>query len=134
MQRLFDVRQSAFNFSHDLDKVIHIKPPARRTGDDSYAARAQAERLHDLPGHAHFFLRLSRQRYANRVANAFVQQNAETNRGFDCAYKSRSCFSHAKMKWIVNFFREQAIRGNGAMNVRSLERNDNVGEVEVFEK
>jgi hypothetical protein len=37
------------------------------------------------------------------------------------------------MKWIVDLLRQQSISGDGAMNVRSFQRNDRVGEAEVFE-
>src|SRR5207253_11218472 len=84
MKRFLDVRETSFDLSDDLDKVINVEPPASGTRDDSHAARSQAERLYDFPGDAHFFLRFCRQRDANRVANAFVQQDSETDRGFDC--------------------------------------------------
>src|SRR5207253_5537394 len=85
MKRFLDVRETSFDLSDDLDKVIDVEPPASGTRDDSNAARAQADRLYDLPGDAHFFLRFSRQRDANRVAKPYVQQDAEADRGFDCA-------------------------------------------------
>ena len=106
LKRLLDVRETSFDLSHDLDKVIDIEAAASRTRHDGDAARAQAERLHDFPGNAHFFLRFGRQRNANRVANAFVQKDSETYRGFDRAGESRAGFRHAQMKWIVNFLGE----------------------------
>ena len=57
MKRLLDVRETSFDLSHDLDKVIDVKPAAGRTPNDRHAARAQAERLHNFPGDAYFFLR-----------------------------------------------------------------------------
>ena len=38
MERFFDVSKPSFNLGHDLDKIINIQPPARRTGNDSHTA------------------------------------------------------------------------------------------------
>ena len=72
-----DVSQAALDLSDDTYEVINIQPAARRTCDDRDAARAQAERLHDLPRDANFFLRFSRERDPNRVADALMEQNTE---------------------------------------------------------
>src|SRR5438132_2672873 len=133
MKRFLDVRETSFDLSDDLDKVIDVEPPASGTCDDSHAARAQAERLYDFPGDAHFFLRFGRQRDANRVANAFVQQDSETDRGFNCAGESGAGLCHAQVKWIVNLLGEQTVSSNRALNVRGLQGNNDVGKVEIFE-
>src|ERR1041384_2903544 len=133
MQRLFNVRQAPLDFGDDLDEVIYIETSACGTCNDGDAARAQAERLHYLPSDPNFFLRFSRERNSNRIADAFVQKDTESDRGFNCAYKRRSCFSHAQMKWIIDFLSEQTIGGNCAMHVGRFQRDDDVGEVEVLE-
>src|SRR5262245_58368300 len=109
MQRLFNVSEPPFDLGNDLDKVIDIEPTAGGTRDDRHSARAQTERLHNLPGDANFFLRLRGERNAYRVANAFVQQNTETDRGFDGAGEGCSRFGHAEMERIVDFLGQQTV-------------------------
>src|SRR5947208_7295154 len=120
MQGLLAGREALSNLSYDADKVINIEAATRRTGNNGDAASAQTERFHNLPGDAHFFLRFRRKRNANRVADAFVQQDAKSNRGFDSASKGGARFGDAEMKWIVDLLRQQAIRGHRALNVGSL--------------
>ena len=98
MQGFFDMREAPLNFSYDFDEVIHVEATAGRTRHHRDATRAQAERLHNLPRHANFFLMLRRERNTNRVADAFVQKNAKPDRRFDRAGECRAGFSHAEMK------------------------------------
>lgn len=56
MQRLFHMGQPPFYLGNNLDEVVHIKTTAGRASHDRDAARTQPERLHNLPGDAHFLL------------------------------------------------------------------------------
>src|SRR5204863_3951803 len=109
MQRLFHVRETAFDLSDDLHKVIDIQTPAGGAGNHGNAPVTQTKRLDDFPGDANFFLRLSRQRNSNCVPNAFMQEDTEADRGLDGPGKGRACFGYTEMKGIVNFFGELAI-------------------------
>src|SRR6185295_1748339 len=102
MQRLFNVGQAPLDLGNDLDEVVHVKTAASRTRNHGDAARAQAQRLNNLPGNTHFFLRLGGKRNTNRVANAFVQQNAESDGRLDSSAKGRAGFGYAEVKWIVD--------------------------------
>src|ERR1044072_1257464 len=132
MQRLFDVGEATLNLRYDLDKIVDIQPPASGASHHRDAARAQAERLHNFPGAANFFLRLSGQRNANRVADALMKKYAQTNRGLYRACEGRAGFGDAEVKRIVDFLSQQAIGSNGAMHVGCFQRNDDVGEIEIF--
>src|SRR4051794_38980622 len=98
MQRFFHVREPPFDLGHNLDEVIYIESSAGWTSDYRHPARAQTERLHDLPGDANFFLRVGSQRNTNGVANAFVQKNSETYRRLYCADKGCAGFGHAEVE------------------------------------
>src|SRR5436190_14596867 len=104
MKRLFDVSQAPFDFSDDLDKVIYVEPAARRTRNHGNATRTQAERLHNLPGDPNLFVRFSRQRNTNSVADSFMQKNAQSDGRLDRAGERRACFGHTEVKWIINLF------------------------------
>ena len=79
MQRLLHVGQPAFNLRNNLHEVIDIETAAGGTGYNGNAPRAQPERLYNLPGNAHFFLRLRGEGNTNRIAYSFVQEYAQTN-------------------------------------------------------
>src|ERR1051326_4534795 len=109
MKRLFDMSQTTFDFSHDTDEVIDIKPPTGRTRNHRHSTRPQSKRLHNLPRHSHFFLRFSRKRNANRVADSFVKQDAEPDRRLYSPTNRRPRLSDAEVKWIINLLRQQSI-------------------------
>src|SRR5437016_374482 len=78
-------------------------------------------------------MRLCRERNANRVADAFVQENAQTDGRLDRSTKRGASFGHAKMERIINLLGEQTISCNSALHIRGFERDDSVCEIEVFE-
>src|SRR6185369_6176435 len=80
----------------------------------------------------HFFLRFSSKRNSDRVADSFVKQNSKSDGRLDSAAERGAGFSHAEMKRIINFLGQQPISRDGAVHVRSFQRNDDVSEVEVF--
>ena len=61
----------------------HVVATARRARDHHRAALAQAERLENLPGHAHLFDRVGGQRDAHRVADSIHEQRARADRALD---------------------------------------------------
>src|ERR1700730_15601445 len=133
MQRFLNVSETPFDLRYDADEVIDIEAPTCRASNYGHAARAQAERLNNFPGNAHFFLRLGGERDADCVPNAFVQKNAKADRGLNCSAERSPCLCTTAMEWIINFLSKQAISGNGALHVRSFKRNDDIGEVQVLE-
>src|SRR5262245_48258797 len=112
------MREPSLNLRDDLNEVVNVESSTRRTSNNSNAACPQAERLYDFPRDANFFLGFGSQRNANRIADAFVQKNAEPNRRFHGARKRGSGFRHPEVKGVINSFGKQAIGGDGAMNIR----------------
>src|SRR5437762_4016440 len=113
--------QAFFNLSHDFDEVIYIQSSAGGTGNDGDATRPQAERFYNFPGDSNFLLGFRCQRNADRVTDAFVQQNAQTNRGLYCTGEGSAGFSHAEMEGIVDLLSKQSISSNSSMNVGCLQ-------------
>src|SRR5215208_6948079 len=97
--------QPAFDLSHDTDKVINVETSTSRTSNHSNATRSQTQRLHNLPGHSNLFLRLRSKRDSDRVANAFIEQNAQSDGRFHSATKRSACFGDAEVKRIINLLR-----------------------------
>src|SRR5213075_168676 len=83
MQRLLDMCEPAFDFSHDLDEVVDIESSACRACDDRHSAFAQFKRLQNFPADADFFVRLGCKTDADRVTDPFVQKNSEADSRFD---------------------------------------------------
>src|SRR6185369_5543691 len=133
VQRLLDMSKPALDLFNNPDEVIDIKPPTSRTSQHRHATRSQSKRLHDLPRYTNLFLWFRSERDANRVTNSFMQQNSEPDRRFHSAAERSPCFRDAKMKRIVDLFGKQSISSDCAMHVRSFQRDDDVGEVEIFE-
>src|SRR6185312_10434792 len=119
MQRLLNVCQPPLDVSHDADKVIDIQTTASRTGNHGHATIAKFQRLENLPSNPDFLLWLGCKRYTNRIADSFVQENAETDGRLHRPSKSGPCLRYTEVKRIINLLRQQSIRRHRAVNVRS---------------
>src|SRR5579884_1273970 len=78
------LRETALNLVSYLDD-IDLDATTGGAGDEGDAAIAQFERAQDFVGHRNLFLRLRAQADADGVADAFGQQQAEADGGFDRA-------------------------------------------------
>src|ERR1700677_3062933 len=84
-------------------------------GCDLWSEAADAERLQNLLGNANFFGAIAaggwREGNANRVSDAFLQQNAERGAGGDDTLCSHACFGESEMQRIIT------ARGQRTVNV-----------------
>jgi hypothetical protein len=71
-------------------------------------------------------VRLGRERDADRVADAFVQEDAEADGRFDRAAEGRPRLRHAEVERVVAHLREQPVGRDRAVHVRGFERDDDV--------
>src|SRR5579875_1942600 len=87
---------------------IDLRTTTRRTGDEiEPLALAKAEGLEQLASGARFFDRISRQRVANGVADAFRQQRSDANGSFDQPTRRRSGFGDPEVKGMVEALRRK---------------------------
>src|SRR5215813_533135 len=120
MQWFLNVRKPSFNLSDNANEVIYVQTPTGWASNHSDPAFSQLERFQNLPRDPHLFLRFGSKRYSNRVSDALVQENAKPNGRFDRSGESCTSLRDSKVKRIVDLFRQQAISGDSAMNVRGL--------------
>src|SRR5438105_4769913 len=104
MQRFLDVRETALDLGHDLDKIIDIKAATGWAGYHGDASFSQIERFEYFPTDAHLFVRLGGERNPYRVADAVVQQHADAHRRLYRPPKRRAGLGHAEMERIIDLF------------------------------
>ena len=106
------------------------RPAAAGAGGDRRRERAQAERLQDLARGVHLFAPIAagprRERHANRVADAFVQQNRQRRRRPRDALHAHAGFGEAEVQRLIRLLREVAIDGDQIARPRDLARNDDL--------
>ena len=68
--------------------------------------------------------RLGRQRNADRVAEAFLQQNAERGGRGDDALRAHAGFGQAEMQRVVGALAQHPIDGDQVLHRRDLRRQD----------
>src|SRR6185295_15100835 len=104
------------------------RPPASRAGGDARRERAQAERLEQLAGGVDLFAPIAvgprRQRDANRVADALVQQHAHGRRRPHQALGSHPGFGEPEVQRLVGLLRQRAVDADQIARPRRLARDD----------
>ena len=104
------VRQHSFFDGFGQADQIDVGAAARRTGDEGQAFLFEPERFEDFSADAHFFHRIGGQRNPNRVADAFGEQGAQTDGGFDRADRRRARLGDAQVKRIIDLARRACDR------------------------
>ena len=67
-----------------------------------------------------------RERNANRVADAFLQQNADSRRGPDNAFRAHARFGEAEVQRLLGLAREVAVHLDEVLRLRNFAGNDDL--------
>ena len=133
MRRLPFRHPLAHVFLNPLGQLLERRarrPAAAGTGGDARRERTQAERLQQLAGRIHFFTAVAagtrRQRNADRVADAFVEEHAHRRCRPDQAFDAHAGFGQAEMQRLVGLPRQGAVDGDQIARPRRLARDDDV--------
>ena len=92
--------EAALHLIRDADEV-DARPAARGAGDELTPAGAQAERPQNVLTGADLLHRIGRERDADGVADAALQQRADADRRFDEAHALRAGLRDAQVKRII---------------------------------
>ena len=118
-----------------LDGADHVEALARaaRAGNDAHAAAADAEALQDLIADANLFLRLRRERHADRVADPRPQQRADADRRLDGPADQAAGLGHAEVERAIDLARELLVGGDREEHVGGFDRDLVVPEIMVLQ-
>ena len=121
IQRLINILETPFQLGHGLD---HVEVLARTgwAGDQVDAAMAQVQGFQNVPAYFHFLHRISRQRDADGVADAFGQQYAKSNSRFDRAGACATGLGNAQVQRGV---------GERGQFAERLDRHEHIGRLEA---
>ena len=112
--------ETFFSISRPSAHDINLAPAAGRAGDDLGPALPESQGLQYRKPGAHFFHRVSRERYPQGVADAFSQQYAQAHRGFYSAGKQGPGFGYADVQRVAGFSRQQPVGVNRGYDIRRL--------------
>src|SRR6266581_2446202 len=92
--------------------------------------RTQPQRLEQFARGVNLFAPVAawfgRQRDANRIANAFVEQHAQRSRRPDLPLHAHSSLGEAQVQWLFGLRGKIAVHGNEVARPRSLARNNDL--------
>ena len=104
--------------------------PATRAGSDHRRECTQAHRLQQFLGNDDFtrarFVRLGRQRNADRVADAFLQQHRQCSRRRNNALRSHAGLGQTEVQGVIAARSEIAIDRNQLLHAGNLAREDDL--------
>ena len=83
-----------------LNMNVPVEPSTEQ--QSHYAALAKLKRFQYIPSNPNFFVGFGSKRDADRVADAFVQEHSQADRGFYRATKRRPGLGHAEVQRVVN--------------------------------
>ncbi len=95
---------------------------------------AQFERLENFKPDLHFFHRICRQRYTQRVADSLREQVAKADGRFHRTGHRRPGLRDADMQRIIRLMGEQPVGIDRVMHVGRLERHFHIGKAHVFQR
>jgi hypothetical protein len=85
------MRNGLFHFLGQVDEV-DLGPAASRTGNEGRPETAQAKGTEDGLAGLDFFDGIARQGYADRIADAFVEQRTDTDGRLDAPFTDQAGF------------------------------------------
>ena len=122
IDRLIGVLMCSSRASRISNGFDHIETLSRAGGtrNDGDAAVAQAQRFEHFITNLDLFNRVSRQRYADSVANSCPQQSTHANGRFDGAAGQPAGFGDAQVNGCVGRLGQRVIGGSRQKHIRGF--------------
>ncbi len=94
----------------------------------------QVETLQDFIGGNYLFPGVRRQRDADSIADAKIQQRADADRAANNPRSGQTGFRNAQVQGIRNFFGNTPVSFNRSRNIKGFQRYLNQVEVKAFQQ